>query len=325
MGVTINGIKITAEDAYISDDLTVGDDVTIDGDITLTSGGTITTTANGNFVSKPHGTGISVIGDAGSTSHSLNSPNDLHVTGKLEIDGDLFADNGLQCFKNLVLSAGYALQSDANVGAIYMNNSAQTPDNVSIGLGGTSRVLLIHENADAGTDFGQVQRTDPTMIMHSSDSSDLTEYSELSWNNHTIGAGNGAFAGLKWTASEEVTISIGQGAGGVNTSGNLAPANSLILSAVAIITDAPGGGATTLDIGITAGDADALIDGMSTALDTTGNTPADGNSGAQMPISNGSATTLTLTTDANVTDDEMKVRVAICYIEFTPFTKSVAA
>jgi hypothetical protein len=51
------------------------------GNITLTGGGSIVTTANSNITLLPNGTGITVIGDAGTTDHSLNTNDDLLVTG----------------------------------------------------------------------------------------------------------------------------------------------------------------------------------------------------------------------------------------------------
>jgi len=125
---------------------------------------------------------------------------------------------------------------------------------------------------------------------------------------------NASYASIK-TISEEVTIGVGSGSGGVATSGNLAPAGALIFGVAARITDAPGGGATTVDIGITgAGNPNALIDVMATALDTI-KVSAGGNDGTQLPLMNGSATTLTLTTDGDVTGNEMKVRVVVYYLQ----------
>lgn len=127
-------------------------------------------------------------------------------------------------------------------------------------------------------------------------------------------AANGAALSVK-SVAEEVTISVGQGSGGVATSGNLAPADSLILAVTARVTDAPGGGATTFDVGITgSGNPDALIDAVSTALNTQANSASD-NDGTQLPLANGTATTLTVTTDVDVTTDVMKVRLVVWYLE----------
>lgn len=52
----------------------------------------ITTSSNANLSIVPNGTGFTVIGDAGSTTHSLDSNDDLFVTGELEVDGQAFFD-----------------------------------------------------------------------------------------------------------------------------------------------------------------------------------------------------------------------------------------
>lgn len=120
------------------------------------------------------------------------------------------------------------------------------------------------------------------------------------------------------TLQETVTIPVGSGLDPVVvTSQNMAPANSLIFGVTARVVDAPGGGATTLDIGITGGDTDVFCDGASTALNTTIDTISNGD-GTQLPIMNDAAATLTLTTDADVTGDQMQVRVAVYYAVFTP-------
>lgn len=221
MGVTINGVKITAEDIEVTDDIVVGDDLTVTDDATVTGVLTVTEKA--------------IIGDAGSTSHSL-SDDSLFVSGKLEVDSTAYFDGAAQFY-----------------GAM----------------------------ASVAT--------------------------------------NGSTLGLR-SNDETVTISVGQGSGGVASSTNICEANSLILGCVARITNAPGGGATTLDIGITgSGNADELIDGMSTALNTTATSAAD-NDGTQLPLLNASDTTLTLTTDLDVTVDDMQVRIVVYSLRLGPYT-----
>lgn len=135
-----------------------------------------------------------------------------------------------------------------------------------------------------------------------------------------IGGGSGAFAGIR-AITETVTISVGDGADPVvETSGNLAPANSLLLGATSRVTQAPGGGATMIDIGVTgSGNLDSLVDGMSTVLDTTATTPADGD-GTQMPLTNAADATLTVTTDADVTVSDMIIKVTVWYLVFSAQT-----
>lgn len=135
-----------------------------------------------------------------------------------------------------------------------------------------------------------------------------------------IGGGSGAYAAIK-SITETVTIAADAGADPVVlTTGNLAPANSLIFGATARVTQAPGGGATTLDIGVTGSEnLDTLVDGMSTAADTTANTAANGD-GTHLPLTNSAAAKLTLTTDADVTGASMIVKVTVYYLLFSAQT-----
>jgi len=233
----------------------------------------------------------------------------------LRVDADIIGSSDI--FVDGAASRMGASSFDTSGGFIF-GTAAQTVSSPIVATGTTANFFLFCEYADRNFDFAHAQQTNPTLFIHSANQATV-EYATVAYNNVSISGNYGAFAGMK-SITEEVTISVGNGSGGIETSGNLAPANSIILGAVARVTDAPGGGATTVDIGVTgSGNLDSLIDGMSTALDTTGTTPADGD-GTQLPLTNGSATTLTLTTDLDVTGDEMKVRVGVFYIDFTPFT-----
>lgn len=124
---------------------------------------------------------------------------------------------------------------------------------------------------------------------------------------------------------EEVTIAVASGnTPAVTTTGNLAPANSIIVGGSFVVTQAPGGDATTLDIGVTGGDLDGLVDGMSCdVLGESGRFFVDGEATAVgtngiTPLVNKTATTLTLTTDADVSVSDMKVLVTVWYETVTP-------
>ena len=70
-------------------------DISLTGDITLTGGGTIATDGATSIVLKPGGAAPTVVGDAGSTSHTLNANDDLFVSGDQEVDGTLYADGAV--------------------------------------------------------------------------------------------------------------------------------------------------------------------------------------------------------------------------------------
>ena len=120
--------------------------------------------------------------------------------------------------------------------------------------------------------------------------------------------------------AEEITIAVGAGnTPAVATSGNLAPAGSLMTGVVWRVTQAPGGGATTLDIGRTSGgNLDEFTDGASCdILGETGTNLLNGDTAHTGTQRNVSADTLTFTTDADVTVSDMKVRVVVFYQDLT--------
>lgn len=134
--------------------------------------------------------------------------------------------------------------------------------------------------------------------------------------NSSVDGGSGSSLGTA-SITEEVEIAVGSGLDPVVvTSGNLAPANSIIRAVAARVTVPPDGGATTLDIGRTnGGNLDEFIDGMSTADTTTANHVAN-NDGVitAADMWQAAADTLTLTTDADVTGaTTMKVRIVVYY------------
>ena len=234
-GGTVDGITIGTNSACT--DLRV-DNLKLDGN-TLS-----TTNANGNLIILPNGSGITVIGDAGSTSHSLAANDDLFVSGKLEVDGDVYFDGG------------FTVGSATATGTLTML--------------GTSSILRINNSGKGWIDFRVI--------------------------------------------AEEVTIPVGSGLDPVVVSTtNLAPASSIIDMVAVRVTQAPGGGATTLDVGRTGGNTDEFIDGIGTSLGTTGNCVDDGDGTLTGPVFNSTAGTLTLTTDADVTGTAMKVRVVVWY------------
>jgi hypothetical protein len=283
------------------------------GSLTFTSGGSIVSTANGDITLLPNGTGITIVGSGG-TLHGLASQDDFVVTGQAAIGGTLWADSFIRMVSNNALGSDNLGQ----YGAFIPRNTNQTPDAPVFTTGIASNSFLICEWDDRATDFSHAQQTNPTLFIQSADATNITEFSTLAWNNVSIGGGKGSYLGIK-SITEEVTISVGTGSTGVATSGNLAPANSIIFGATARITQDAGSGALAVDIGVTgSGNQDELIDALDvTTLGNTGSSPA-GNDGTQLPIATGSSdTTLTLTTDFDVGTSDLKVRVVVFYCQFT--------
>lgn len=118
--------------------------------------------------------------------------------------------------------------------------------------------------------------------------------------------------------NEEITIAVGQGAAGVNTAINLAMANCIIAAVAVRVTLAPGGGATTFSMGRTGGNIDEFIQALAVALGTTGTSAANGDGVNPGPVHNAAANTFVITTDANVTISDMKIRITVWYREIIP-------
>lgn len=127
-------------------------------------------------------------------------------------------------------------------------------------------------------------------------------------------------AGLSLKAIEE-TVTITATNTTANTSGNLAPANSMIMGVVYYVTQAPGGGATKLDIGRTAGNTDEFIDkdlnAPCASLSDSGGSYQYGDASITGSLINVTATTLTVTLDAAVTGASLIVRIVVIYYDLT--------
>jgi hypothetical protein len=279
------------------------------GSLTFTSGGSIVTTANGDITLLPNGTGITIVGSGSPGSISASQDN-FYVTSQAEIGSTLYAQG------DITLASNKALIGTTDYGGIIPRVTFQTPDCMMILPGASNNHVILAQYGDRATDFGHSLSTDPTLFTQAADATDITKFSALAWNEMTIGGGKGSYLGIK-SITEEVTIAIGTGSGGVATSGNLAPANSNIKGIAVKVTQAAGGGALAADIGITgSGNQDELIQLMD-VTSTNSQVSPGGNDGTQLPIQNGGATTLTITTDFDVTVTDLKIRIVTYYEEFT--------
>jgi len=233
----------------VSGILAVTGNQTLGGNLTLTAGGIINTTANGSITLLPNGSGITIVGDAGTTSHSLATNDDCLITGKLEVDGYSYFDGGVAYYGDCSFNGSI-------ISSLRLNYVA---------TGSSSGILSVR------------------------------------------------------AISEIVTIPVGSGnTPVVASSANLAPANSIIKAVTCRVTQAPGGGATVVSVGRTGGNTDEFIDDISTALGTTGNSVAN-NDGALVAedLWNTTATTFDVTTDADVTGTDMKIRITVWYEQIT--------
>lgn len=112
--------------------------VTNQGNMTIAGGG-IATLSNANLSLVPNGTGYTIIGDAGTTSHSFNTNDDLLVSGRLEVDGASYFDN--------------SINSSITTGQISIQNITDGSGLVLAGVGNsiTSKLRIV-SNANAWAD-----------------------------------------------------------------------------------------------------------------------------------------------------------------------------
>lgn len=147
----------------------------------------IKTVGNQSLILIPNGTGITTIGDAGSTSHGLDANDDLFVTAELEVDGPAFFDGatshtaGATVATELIINSNVQIKNLATYGSILPRNTAQTVDTMSFHTGTGSNHILITEVADISTDFGITLKDDPTIVLQSNDATDITENLQLSY------------------------------------------------------------------------------------------------------------------------------------------------
>jgi hypothetical protein len=240
-GGTIDGVTIGV--SSVCTQLTV-DNLRLDGN-------TISNVNSGqNIILLPTGTGITVIGDAGSTSHALNTNDDAFVSGRLEVDGTLYLD-----------------------GALYVGAS---------GIYDTARF-----------------------------------YNDLEVVKTSLGYGKCTFS----TLTEVVTIAAG--ANTAVTSTVSIPALSTIYGVVVRVNQAPGGGPTKFNVGITGGDTDAIIDNAAVTVGGTFDMVANGDGTYTFFVPNIAASTFTVTTTdgadtpTNVTGASFLLRLTAFYITRT--------
>lgn len=185
---------------YLQDDIQFGS----------SSSSTIATTAGISLKLIPGAGAITIIGNAGSTSHSLNANDDLYVSGKLEVDGVTYLDGSLEMGGAISLSSFTITASSGSTdGAIQIKNTIQTPDSTMFNTGSTSNGIIICEYDDRGFDFSHAQQTNPTLFIHSANQS-TTEWSSITHDqtNAVISTGEGMI--IKHSATSGITASTTQ-------------------------------------------------------------------------------------------------------------------
>ena len=120
-----------------------GGSIVMDGDLQLAAGGSITTSADGNITLLPDGSGITIVGNAGSTSHSLNVNDDLFVSGRLEVAAYTYLDGVVYCADRV--------QKEGGVGASLAWKSISELVTIPVGSGNTPVVASTSDLAPANS------------------------------------------------------------------------------------------------------------------------------------------------------------------------------
>lgn len=162
--------------AYLDGQLVIADDLLVTGSVKLLGGGNIETVANNDLTLLPNGTGITIIGDAGSPGR-LGTPtnDDFFVSGRMEVDGTAYFDGAINlnntCINAVAIRSNDNVQTRWGVGndSAMEHSTDQTPDSLILGVGAESNAWIICEKADIGTDFAVAQRTDPAQVIQSGD------------------------------------------------------------------------------------------------------------------------------------------------------------
>jgi hypothetical protein len=196
----------------VSDTMWINQDGKIVSDIGLqiNSGGSITSTSNGNITFTPNGTGITVNG-TGTGSHGLNASGDFYNGGDMEIDGTTYFDNNAIFADNFAFAFGSAgtdavFEYDANAEQFLLG---------LLGTAGSGNQFVIVNNTYRSRDFDHATQTNPTIFVHSATDPDTnnTQWLSLAHNqtDGVIDCGTGTlnlggtanvnFAGATRTAS----------------------------------------------------------------------------------------------------------------------------
>ena len=275
------------------------------------------------------------LGASGGTPVTATASGDVYCKQKFECLGNVDLNGTLDVASTSTFTAYINFQNTLNRESFIIKPGGNQygafgyyeDDSIRIMLNATdgrcNRNLVICDGSHYNQDFNKTTlATDPTVYLSSSTAFTTrdTEYAKWVWNEQSLGSYGSRF-GMKFM-EEEVTIAIGEGNTPIVVSStNLAPVGSAIFAVSFYVTQAPGGGATTLSIGITGGDADEFVQTASCDLVTESALSILGSAGdgtiTGLKANAGAATTFDLTTDADVTGTDMKVRVTIAYFDFS--------
>lgn len=125
------------------------DPISFERSIQLNGTNTISTGSNANLKLIPNGTGYTIIGDAGTTSHTFNTNDDLLVSGRLEVNGIAYLDSSLVMVNNQAITI--ADTTNVNAIDITQNDVTNNKKGMSITNAGTGNSLFVDANGNTST------------------------------------------------------------------------------------------------------------------------------------------------------------------------------
>lgn len=123
------------------------------------------------------------IGDAATTTHSLDSEDDLHGTGESEFDGEVFLDGGTTTAARILSLDNVRTNWGTGTDTAILYSAIQTPNALMIGTSVDSENIIISQIADLATDFGHAQSTDSTIFMHGNDATDVNDFLSVKYDS----------------------------------------------------------------------------------------------------------------------------------------------
>jgi len=145
------------------------------------------------------------VGDAGTTSHSLVTNDDLFVSGILEVDGQLWVDTSSVFAGNRRIGDNFIDYYGSSNDAGFLYSNTQTLDSLLLGLSSDSNGFLITEVGDIATDFAQPYKINPTVFIQSANATDTDEFMSLEHDQTDARAVAGQ-GDMRLSAAETVNV-----------------------------------------------------------------------------------------------------------------------
>jgi hypothetical protein len=127
---------------------------------------------------------ITIIGDAGTTGHTLAANDDLYVTGKIEVDGTVYMDSGLNCYSYLQM---FDDSGNSNV-----NICGKEDDGIHVALiptnyGNFNMIICSYTYRLSDYDHDTLS-ANPTLFIHSATDPDTVNTQWLSFTHDQVDA-----------------------------------------------------------------------------------------------------------------------------------------